>query len=159
MTLKIPNKLEMQSGSGKSFPVLPADEYQFKIAEYAETKKAKYLEPEKMEDVVTFTLEIVGFKDGQPAVDSEGGQANGRKMWFDFKPSTLGFTKAGLPAISRAFLGYALGVDDLEQDFELENYSDLVGKIVYAEVITKSNLQNRKVNKIARFVKAPRVRA
>lgn len=159
MTIKIPNKTDAKSGSDKSFPILPADEYQFKIAEFVEKKKPKYLKPTEMEDIVTFTLEVTGFKDGQPAVDSEGGQANGRKMWFDLNPAKLGFTQSDLPSISRSFLGYALGLDDLEKDFELDGYSQLVGKTVYAEIITKTNTQNRKVNKIARFLKTPRVRS
>jgi len=138
------------------FSLLPAEDYQLVITELEERTQPKYMKLDEMEDVINFTLEIVGFKDGERAVDVDGKIANGRKLWFTARPNSIGFTQAGIPSITRQFVGYALGLDDIEADFELEDWNSLIGKTVYAEVITKTSATGKKVNKIARFLKPPR---
>lgn len=153
--MEFPSKTSLDKEK-KGFNLLPADDYQFIIQKYEERTQPKYLKPNETEDVINFTLEITGFKDGEPAVDEKGEPANGRKMWFTARPGSIGFTQAGIPSITRQFIGYALGLDDIEKDFELISWEELLGKTVYGEVITKSNTKGQKVNRISRFLKAPR---
>lgn len=156
--MKFDNKATIDA-SRQQFILLPADDYQFIICAYEEKTQLKYqTKTGEMEDVINYTLEITGFKDGSPAKDVDGKDANGRKMWFTARPNSIGFTQGGLPSITRQFVGYALGLEDLEQDFELQSWEQLLGKNVYAEVVSKTNTKNVKVNRIARFLKPPRAK-
>lgn len=154
--MEFPSKAELDK-SKKAFSLLPADDYQFIISSCEPKTQLKY-QSQDTEDVINFTLEITGFRDGTPAIDEDGKPANGRKMFMTVRPLSMGFTQAGLPSISRQFIGYALGLEDIEQDFELAAWEQLLGKTVYGEIITKTNMKGEKVNRIARFVKSPRQR-
>lgn len=151
---KFSSKQALDSGK-QQFNLLPADDYQFVIVKQEPRTQTKYQSTET-EDVINFTLEIVGFKDGSAAVDEKGEPANGRKMFFTARPNSIGFTQAGVPSITRQFVGFAMGLDDLEQDFELMSWEQLLGKTVYGEIVSKTNQKGLKVNRIARFLKAPR---
>lgn len=143
--------------SSTKFPPLPADEYVMEVVNFEETKGKKY-QSEELEDSIKFTLEFKRLREptDEPMKDTEGGDATGRTMFFWLSPDRLGFTKTGTPSISRQFIGYCLGVQDIQQDFELQSWRDLIGKKVLAEVVVGTTSKGKKVNKAVRFIKPPR---
>ena len=161
--MKIPSKKEMDEKT--QFTLLPNDDYELIISEVKEETQNKFqavADPETgqvpQEDILRITLEIVGFKDGSAATDDEGESSVGRKIFFTGRPGSLGYKDGGTtPSITRCFLAYSLGVE-VDDEFEIEDFQDLIGKTVFAEIIKHTTLKGRKTNRIARFITPRKIR-
>jgi len=141
----------------KSFTPLVADDYELIVVKVEPGQQAKFnATPDEtgkipMENIINIQLEVVAFKDGDPAVDMAGAPAHGRKLFFTCRPESMGFLKDGSPSKSRALVAYATG-QSVEDDLNLGSWNDLIGKTVYAEVIAHTSQKGNKGNKIARFL-------
>lgn len=155
--MKIPSKKEIDENRGKDFPLIPHEEYKLVITEAKETQQPKYDNQEMLEDVVNITFTVEGYKTGTDApVDADGEVLVNRKVWFNARPNSMGFQQDGTPAKTRCLVYYALGQTDLLEELEFEDWQDLVGKTVYAEISQKANQKGKQVNFISRFVLPPR---
>jgi len=158
--IKIPSKKQLDEERPK-FSLLPHDDYELVIVDLKRGERSKYLaKPDKdgnvpKEKIIDFTFEIASFKDGTPAKDVEGNDATGRKVFFTGRPESMGFMSDGTPSKTRSLVAYALG-QDVEGEIEFEEWEQLLGKTVYAEIVQYTTQRGEKKNKIARFIPPPR---
>lgn len=136
------------------FSLLPQDDYKLEVAEINEEQQTKYMSTE-LEDVVKVKLKILSFKDGGQAVDENGDDATDRLAFFTITPKSAGWRMDGTPSKTRAFVTQAMGVD-VNEEVKLDKWEDLLGKIVYAEIIQYERKNGGKGNKISRIVAPPR---
>jgi len=141
----------------RAFTLLPADDYELVITDTKKDIRAKYMKPDEEEEVVNFTMEIVGLRDGIPAKDIEGKDATSRKIFFTGRTGSLGFQQDGTPAKMRCLVAYALGLE-VNEDFDLEDWEDLAGKTIFAEIVQYKNSKGNESNKISRFLLPPKKR-
>ena len=146
------------------FALLPADDYELIITEIKEDKQDKYMaKPDKetgekpQEDVLKVTLGVIGFKDGAKATDESGEDATGKKIFFTGRPASMGWQVDGTPSKTRCILAYATG-QGIDDKLNIEDWQDLVGKTVFAEIIQKANQKGKKGNRISRFITPRKIR-
>lgn len=146
------------------FAILTADDYELVIAEIKEEKQDKYMakpDPETgvkpQEDILRVVLEIVGFKDGSPALDEEGGEAKGRKLFFTGRPKSMGWQRDGTPSKTRCLLAFATG-QNINEKLELSNWQELIGQTIFAEILQGTNTKGKKINKISRIITPRKIR-
>ena len=155
-------KSKQQLDEETHFALLLQDDYELIITKVEPDTRDKYqAKPDKdgkipQEEIVNITLEVIGFKDGKPTTDEEGGDAGGRNVFFTFRPQAMGYSEGGtIPSKSRSFLAFATG-QEVDNELELENYEALVGKTIYAEIVQYTNSRGKKRNKISRILPPPR---
>lgn len=141
----------------RAFTLLPADDYELVITDIKLNERPKYMKPDEIEEVVDFTMEIVGLRDGVPAKDIEGKDATGRKVFFTGRTGSLGFQRDGTPAKMRCLVAYALGLG-VNDDFDLDEWEQLAAKTIYAEIVQYTNTKGNQSNKISRFLLPPKKR-
>jgi hypothetical protein len=136
------------------FALLVHDDYELIITEVKPEKQKRY-QPKKGqtddEEVINVVLEVQMFKDGQMAVDVNGEDAGGRKVFFTGRPESMGFMTDGTPSKTRCLVAYATG-QDVQDELQLEDWSNLVGKTVFAEVVQYTTIKGQQRNKISRFL-------
>ena len=145
--MKIPSKKELDEQT--QFVLLPPEDYELKIVEAQEEKEDTYGLGR------TFVLEVVCYKDGGESKDEEDNPSKGRKLFFTGRPNSMGYMRDGTPSKTRCLVAYSTG-QDIDEKMELEKWSQLIGKTIYAEIIQKENQKGQTVNRIARFVLPPR---
>lgn len=155
MTIEVKSKEQLDSEMPK-FALLKHDDYELVIKDFKLETRAAYQNPSKMEEQIDFTLEVVGYKDGEPAVDEDNKPADNRKVFFTLRTGHLGIMADGTPSKGRCFLAYAMGLEDALGSFTLSGPEELIGKTVYAEIIQYKNQKGAMRNKIVRFVVPPR---
>lgn len=165
-------KSKQQLDEEQKFSLLPQDDYELMIwgcrfgdnqleGELKIEKRDKYLaKPDKegkmpQEENINVILKIIACKDGSEALDEEGKPAKDRIVFFQVRPESMSFTTAGVPSKSRALVAAATG-QDVNGSLELADWNDLIGKIVYAEIIQYSNQKGQLRNKISRIVSPPK---
>ncbi len=142
------------------FSLLPHNDYELQVVDLNYEKRKKYQSNEE-EDTVNFTFDIVGLRDGGPAIDVDGNEVKDRKAFLtgskDNKTGEwrMGFMSDGTPSKLRQFVAYATG-QDVEGELEIESWEELLGKTVYAEIVTYTNQKGQKSNKISRFLLPPK---
>lgn len=152
----IPSKKELDETKGGDFALIPHEEYKLKVVELEKKNQLKYGSEDEYEDVVNVTLEVAGFKSSaEEPKDEDDNSALGRKLWFYARPHSMGFQQDGTPSKTRCLVYYGLGEKDIKKGFDFE-WTDLKGKIVYAEVAQKTNKKGNEVNFISRFVLPPK---
>ena len=140
--------------------LLPAGDYELLITDFKEDTQDKYMakaDEEGMipkENIVRFTFEIRGTRDGDPALSRDGEDATGKKLIFTARPDSMGFMRDGTPAKSRQLVANALG-KEVNEEFEFE-WEDLIGKTIYAEVVEHKTQRGTDTNKIVRFLRPPK---
>jgi len=146
----------------RNYSLLPQDDYELIISKVEPDIQPKFnAKPDKktgeipQEEIVNIILEVMNCKDGSDPIDEEGKDARGRKVFFTARPGSSGFMKDGTPSKTRSLVAYALG-KDVEEDLEFENWENLLEKVVYAEIIQKTNTKGFKKNVISRFVLPPK---
>ena len=119
-------------------------------------KKKKY-GTDEMEDVITFTFDIVSLGGGGEAKDVDGASAKNRKMFFDGKKNkegewSMGFTEGGtIPSRLRALTAYALGLD-VDGKIKFESWDQFLGNTVNAFIVRYKNKKGQVKNKIDKFL-------
>ena len=157
--MKIPSKKELDEQT--QFVLLPHEDYKLGITKVKEDTQDKYNKPLDednlviQEEVINVELEVLCYKDGGESKDEEDNPSKGRKVFFTGRPNSMGFMKDGTPAKTRCLVAYSTG-QDVSEEMELEKWSQLIGKTIYAEIIQKENQKGQTVNRIARFVLPPR---
>jgi len=145
----------------RQFMLLPQDDYELVITDIQRITQNRYMaKPDKdgkipQEDVINFTLEVVACKDGSEAKDEKGNDAGGRRVFFTGRPESMGFKSDGTPSKTRCLVAYALG-QDVEGDIELEEWEQLLGNTIFAEIVVGTNQKGQKKNKITRILPPPR---
>jgi hypothetical protein len=144
----------------QKFSLLPQDDYELIVIKQEKVIQDDiYAKPEvdgskpKVE-VVNVTLEVVACKDGSEALDEEEKSAKGRKIFFTITPEHMGF-KGDVPSGSRSFIAQATGQDP-NGTINLNDWNDLIGKTIYAEIVQKKNMKGQLRNKIARIISSPK---
>lgn len=160
--MEFPSKKEFNENT--QFALLPSDDYELIIVELKEEKQDKYMaKPDKetgekpQEDVLKVKLEVVGFKDGAKATDEAGEDATGKNVFFTGRPASMGWQQDGTPSKTRCILAYATG-QGIDDKLNIEDWQDLVGKTVFAEIIQKANQKGKKTNRISRFITPRKIR-
>jgi len=135
--------------------LLVHDDYELIITEVLEKEQPKFNKPDEIEEVISVQLEIVAFKDGEKAQDVDGGDATGRRVFFTGRPSSMGFTQAGVASITRQLVAHATN-QPIDEELYLDDWQDLVGKTIFAEIIQYDNSKGERRNKISRFLPSKR---
>jgi hypothetical protein len=146
--MKFESKKELDSK--KNYTLYPADEYKLRVIEIKEDTQKKY-QSEELEEIVNIKLEIVSFRDGASARDNKGQDLKGLTIYFTARPSSVGFTKAGIPSKTRQLVAYTLGMGDITDEINFEAWEQLLGKEVDAKIIVKQNTKGQDVNRIEMF--------
>jgi hypothetical protein len=149
------SKSDLDSDKTK-FALLKSDDYELIVTGIEKGTQLKYMSKDEEEDIVNITFDVGGLRDGGEPKDDEDNSAIGRKVFFTARPNSIGFMRDGTPAKTRQFVAYALGVENIEDDFELEEWEELAGNTVYAEIVQYTNQKGKKSNKIVRFLKPPK---
>lgn len=154
--MEFPSKKE--SDEATQFVLLPPDDYELIITEIKEEMQDKYMaKPDPntgvkpQEATLRVVLEVVAFKDGAPASDQEGKDATGRKLFFTGRPGSMGWQQDGTPSKTRCLLAFATE-QNIDEKLHLDDWQELIGKSVFAEVIQKANLKGKKTNRISRII-------
>ena len=143
------------------FLPLPSDDYELIITNLEPMTRNRYMaKPNKdgkipQEEIFRVTLEIVAFRDGGNAIDIRGNDATGRKIFFTLRPNSMGFQQDGTPSKSRTLVAYATN-QNVEDEIELDDWQDLIGKTIFAEIIQYTNSKGKIGNKISRFLLPPK---
>ncbi len=154
--MKFPSKKTIDS-ERKKFTLLPADDYLLEISEVKVGTQQKYKSTEQ-EEVVNFTFNIISFADGSEATDIEGKSAINRKVFYTGRPDHLGFMKDGTASKFRCLIAYTTK-QDIFEELVLENWEDLLGKQIKAEIVQYMPEGNpEKKNKIVRFLPSKKER-
>ena len=149
------NSKEDWDANKGEFALLPTDDYKLEVVKVEEKSQNKYMS-EEMEDVVNVTLEVISFKDGGEVLDSNGAPVGEKLVFFTIRPKSMGWMRDGTPSKSRAFVAQAIGVGT-DESLSLDSWEDLLGKIVYAEIVEyEKKSGGGKANKISRIVAPPR---
>lgn len=157
--MKFPSKKTFDETS--QFTLLPADDYEVIISEVKEDIQNKFnAVPDEngitpQEQVIRCVFDIVSFKDGTPAKDMDGQPAKNRKLFFTGRPESMGWKSDGTPSKTRCLVAYATG-QDINEELELRDWSDLVGKTLFVEVLQGKNMKGKTINKISRLI-LPRI--
>jgi len=149
MPIEIKSKKQMDE-ERPEFTPLEHEDYELKIAGIKQNKRKKYMSQEE-ENVVDFELSVVGLRDGGKAKDIEGADATGRKVFFSACPDRMGFMRDGTPAKLRQLVAYATK-QDVEGEMELNEWEDLAGKTLFAEIVKYTTQKGNVSNKISRFL-------
>jgi hypothetical protein len=145
----------------QKFPLLPQDDYELIVVKMTHAVRDKYMaKPDKegkipSEEIANVILEVVACKDGSSPQDEEGENAAGRKVFFTIRKDSMGFMRDGTPSKTRCFIAFATGQDVLEE-INLENWEDLIGKTIYAEIVQYQNQKGQTRNKISRILPPPK---
>lgn len=140
-----------------TFALLPNDDYELIITDCKPNERPKYMKPDQIEQIVDFTLEVIGTRDGTTARDIEEKDASGRKVFFTARPENIGFQRDGTPSKTRTLVAYAFG-KDVNDEFEIEAWEQLLGKTIFAEIVQYTNAKGNKRNKISRLLLPPKNR-
>ena len=132
------------------YALLPQEDYELVVVNVEPNTRKKYRSQEN-EEIVDVQLEVVCLKDGTEAIDDEGKEAKGRKVFFTLRPNSMGFMSDGTPSKSRTFIAFATKQDILG-DIELETWEQLLGKTIFAEVVQYQNQKGQVRNKISRIL-------
>ena len=148
---------EQMDKEKKAFTPLIPEDYELKVSKVEPSVQQKYqATPDEngqipTENILNIVFDIIGFKDGEPAIDAEGKPVVGRKLFFTGRPDSMGFLKDGTASKTRALVAYATD-QEVNGDIHLDSWDELLGKTVYAEVIDHISQKGNKGNKIARFI-------
>ncbi|MCD5384861.1 MAG: hypothetical protein LRZ94_00915 [Candidatus Pacebacteria bacterium] len=166
--LKFPSKKTIDE-QRPEFALLPQDDYELKIIDVLPDQQNQYMakpDPKTGKipqvEVMNFTFEVVAFKDGSQAVDVDGKDATGRKVFFTGRQNkdgewTMGFQNDGTASKLRQLVCYATN-QDIEEEVELEAWEQLLGKTIYAEIVKYTTQKGDVRNKIGRFLPAKKER-
>ena len=141
------------------YVLLPHEDYELVISDIKYDKRKKYQSQDE-ENTITFTFDIVGLRDGGKAIDVDGNEAKDRKIFFtgsqniETEEWRMGFMKDGTPSKLRQLVAYATK-QNVEEEIELEAWENLLGKTIYAEIVSYTNQKGQKSNKISRFLLPP----
>lgn len=151
------SKREMEE-ERPEFAALPDNIYRLNITKVERQKKKKY-GTEEMEDVMTFTFDIVSLGSGEEAKDVDGASVKNRKMFFDGKKNkegewSMGFSEGGtVPSRLRALTAHALGLD-VDGKITFESWEQFLGKTVNAFIVKYKNKKGEVKNKIDKFLES-----
>lgn len=145
----IPSKKQLDEQK-KDFSLILQDDYILEIESLKETQQENYNKT-GMEDIVNITFNILSLKDGNVVKDINGDVVKNRKIFFTARPNNVGFMKDGTPSKTRSLISY-ITHQDIFEEMIFDNWNDLVGELVNAEIIQYINGKGEKKNKIGRFL-------
>ena len=154
MTYKVLGKKEWDENKPK-FITVPEDQYILRAYDVKTPEmKPKYQKPNETEEQVSIIFDIVSKKDGEKAIDNDGKDATGRKIFFTARPGSMGFKENGtVPSITRQLVYYISDKDAFSDESIEFDFADFEGETITAFVIEKPNQKGDMTNRIDRFIK------